>query len=375
MRFSYWEERTFLRDIDLLVVGGGIVGLSTAIYARRSNPSARVVLIEMDAFSAGASSRNAGFACFGSPSEILDDLTVSDEETVFSTVERRFLGLANLRELVGDHNLNYEPVGGYEVFSHAEADLLNACTEKLDWLNQRLAGLTGGITYRKADVESMGIRGIAGAFFNPFEGLIDTGRLLLNLLQIARNEGVMVLNGLKIDAISSLSDGAAAIIGGDEIRVKRAVLCTNGLATRLIPELDVNPARNQVIVTSPIEGLDLKGGFHMNRGYVYFRNVGDQVLIGGFRNTAPEREATAELGLTDDIQALLEETLREIVIPGKNFTVERRWSGIMGLGKTKKPIIDEVRPNIFAAVRMGGMGVAIGSLVGREVARLAMEGK
>jgi glycine/D-amino acid oxidase-like deaminating enzyme len=185
----------------------------------------------------------------------------------------------------------------------------------------------------------------------------------------------MVLNGLKIDAISSLSDGAAAIIGGDEIRVKRAVLCTNGLATRLIPELDVNPARNQVIVTSPIEGLALKGGFHMNRGYVYFRNVGDQVLIGGFRNTAPEREATAELGLTDDIQALLEETLREIVIPGKNFTVERRWSGIMGLGKTKKPIIDEVRPNIFAAVRMGGMGVAIGSLVGREVARLAMEGK
>ena len=46
------------------------------------------------------------------------------------------------------------------------------------------------------------------------------------------------------------------------------------------------------------------------------------------------------------------------------------WSGILGIGDQKKPIIERVSPNVVVAVRMGGMGVAIGSLVGEEAAAL-----
>lgn len=127
MGFSYWEQRSFLRNIDLLVVGGGIVGLSTAIYAKRSSPKMRVVVVERDVFSAGASTKNAGFACFGSPGEILDDLTHIPEDEVFLTVEKRIQGLTNLRNLLGDKALHFESSGGYEVFKKKRIKIFLTC--------------------------------------------------------------------------------------------------------------------------------------------------------------------------------------------------------------------------------------------------------
>jgi hypothetical protein len=42
----------------------------------------------------------------------------------------------------------------------------------------------------------------------------------------------------------------------------------------------------------------------------------------------------------------------------------------MGVGQKKTTIVKEIEPHIYCAVRMGGMGVAIGSLIGKEIAEL-----
>ena len=44
----------------------------------------------------------------------------------------------------------------------------------------------------------------------------------------------------------------------------------------------------------------------------------------------------------------------------------------MAFGKELNPIIKQVKPNLFCAVRCNGMGIAMGSLVGEEVADLAL---
>jgi len=62
-----------------------------------------------------------------------------------------------------------------------------------------------------------------------------------------------------------------------------------------------------------------------------------------------------------------------MIIPYTKYSVDMRWSGIMGVGPQKKSIIRATSDNIFCAVRMGGMGVAIGSLVGEEVAEMALD--
>jgi glycine/D-amino acid oxidase-like deaminating enzyme len=66
----------------------------------------------------------------------------------------------------------------------------------------------------------------------------------------------------------------------------------------------------------------------------------------------------------------LDHLLSTVIIPGIPYEVEMRWAGTMGVGATKRPIVKQVSDRIFCAVRMGGMGVALGSLTGQEVAQI-----
>jgi glycine/D-amino acid oxidase-like deaminating enzyme len=108
----------------------------------------------------------------------------------------------------------------------------------------------------------------------------------------------------------------------------------------------------------------------MDQGYFYFRNVGNRVLFGGGRNLDKVAETTYSHQTSEIIQQKLETYLKETILPGIDFTIDQRWAGTLGLGKTRLPIIEKIDNNVFCAVRMGGMGVAIGSLVGKNVAEL-----
>ena len=102
----------------------------------------------------------------------------------------------------------------------------------------------------------------------------------------------------------------------------------------------------------------------LSKRYYYFRNIDGRVLLGGGRNLDFKNEETTSFGVTEKIQQQLGKLLSENILPGHNFTIGQRWSGIMGIGSEKKPIIKYVSKNVVCAVRMGGMGVAIGGLVG-----------
>jgi gamma-glutamylputrescine oxidase len=138
-----------------------------------------------------------------------------------------------------------------------------------------------------------------------------------------------------------------------------------------MPELPVHPARAQVLITKPVEGLKLRGSFHYDAGYYYFRNVGNRVLLGGGRHLDFEGEETMEMKNTPFIMDRLHRLLQEMILPGIAYEEEMRWSGIMGVGPEKKYVLEQVSPNVFVGVRMGGMGVALGSLVGLELSELA----
>ena len=113
---SFWEIKQYLQNNDLVVVGSGIVGLTSAIFYKKKNPKAKVLVLEKGLLPSGASTKNAGFACFGSLSEILSDMKTSTEYEVFELIQERLNGLSELRSLVGDLHLDYKPCGGFEVF-------------------------------------------------------------------------------------------------------------------------------------------------------------------------------------------------------------------------------------------------------------------
>jgi glycine/D-amino acid oxidase-like deaminating enzyme len=204
---------------------------------------------------------------------------------------------------------------------------------------------------------------------NKLEGYLHSGKLCQALLQEVQSMGVTVLNAIEISGFEKNNDGITLHTNQlIHLNTSRLLICTNAFARQLVPELDIVPARGQVLVTSPIEGLALKGTFHYDGGYYYFRNLGNRVLLGGARNKAFDEEATTEMTTTEKIQHELERFLAEHILPGYSYQITDRWSGIMGMGHEKMPIIKEVSPQVFCAVRMSGMGVALAPVIGETIA-------
>lgn len=373
MHVSFWEQDSFYGTIDYAIIGSGIVGLSTAIELKNKYPEAKVMVLEKGFLPSGASTKNAGFACFGSATEILADLAKMSEQEVFETVEKRWKGLFNLKKLVGEENLGFEQLGSCELFSHTDEIIYQKTIQKLPFLNAFLRPIFKEDVFVCSDelITEFGFQNITHLIANKFEGQIDTGKTMKNLLKLARKKGIEILNGLEVKAISQASNKVTIKLKNFNLTAKKVVVATNGFAKQLLPNLDVEPARAQVLISEPIKGLKLKGTFHYQQGYYYFRNVGSRVLFGGGRNLALEEENTSQINLTPTIQNKLDDLLKNVILPYKNkVEIEMRWAGIMGVGIKKTSIVKQLDTDIYCAVRMGGMGIAIGSLIGKEVVEL-----
>lgn len=367
---SYWEVNHYFRCTDICIVGSGIVGLTSAIFCKHKNPKLNILVLEKGFLPSGASTKNAGFACFGSVSEILADLTKMSETEVSSLVKLRVEGLNLLRGLLGDSTIDYQTCGGYEIFSPEQENLFELCRDKMEYANSLVSeatGLKNTYSIKNSSRETFGFRGVDHFIFNQHEGAIDTGKMMAALIKLAREMEITILNGLEVTDLEQ-GDNCVALTLNQEIQIetKHVHVANNGFAGKLLSKFDVKPARAQVLITSEIANLKVKGTFHMDEGYYYFRNVGNRILLGGGRNLEVEKETTTELDLTDTIQDRLDHVLRNIILPNEAFEIEHRWAGVMGIGAKKTAIVETISPNVTCAIRLGGMGVAIGSKIGKQ---------
>lgn len=369
MKLSYWELDSWLNNIDICIVGSGIVGLSAAYYSRKKYPNANIIILERGFLPSGASTKNAGFACFGSISELLADRKTMSEDEIFTLVEKRWKGLLNLRKLLGDQTIRYENTGGYEIFKKEEKKLFEKCTEEIPYYNKMLKNIVGNNVYEITD-NSAQFNTHNKLIKNNYEAQIDTGKMMKALLQLCRANNIEIFNGVQVTRLFSTGEKVDIEINHSiVIKSQAVILATNGFAKKMFPHIAVNPARAQVLITEPINKLHFSGTFHYDEGYYYFRNVGNRILLGGGRNIDFAGETTDEIIITQNIQQALDNMLHEVIMAGRKINVEMRWAGIMGVGSKKEPMIQEVEKNIWVAVRMGGMGVAIGTLIGKEVAQ------
>lgn len=375
MNLSFWESSTFFAEIDVAIIGSGLVGLNAALTLKELRPNLKIVILEKGIFPSGASTRNAGFACFGSPSELLDDLTSQSENEVFDLVEQRWRGLQKLLSRIGEKGLEFEQFGGHELFLEQDAELYKNCKEQLPYLNKQLQKIIPiPNNYKVVKRDKFGFNGLNKQIKIQAEGQIHTGKMMQRLIELATEKGIKIYNGITIKTFEDIDTHVEIHTeNGWKIKSQKIILATNGFTKKILPELEVQPARNQVLITKPIENIPFKGTFHLDKGYFYFRNVGNRVLFGGGRNLDKEKETTAEFGTTDLIKSSLINYLKTNILPNHNFEVEQWWSGILGVGDQKTPIIRHLSNNVITAVRLGGMGVAIGSLTGEESAKLCLK--
>jgi glycine/D-amino acid oxidase-like deaminating enzyme len=372
---SIWEKESFFGNQDVIIVGSGFTGLWSALQLKLSDPQKKITVLERGIIPTGASTRNAGFSCFGSPSELIADTAEMGEAAMWELVEKRFKGLQLIRDFFRDDAIDYEPSGGYECF--ADNEVWTECRENLGWLNKGLERITGvREVFRIADEKlvEFGFAGFAHLVENPLEAGLHPGKLVQGLLTKVRALGVQVLTAFEVVSYEE-KDIEVHVFTNQNIPLvtKQLLLCTNAFTGNLFPSIDIVPNRGQVLLTSSIKDLSFKGTFHFDQGFYYFRNLGGRILLGGARNVAFDDEHTMMMNTSDIIQNRLEQFIREHLLPGIPFEITDRWSGIMAMGSHKSPIVQALTDRVFCCVRMSGMGVALAPLLAKEITTLMNE--
>lgn len=373
---SIWEKETFFAPQDVIIIGSGFVGLWSAFYLKRKHPKLKVAILDRGIIPTGASTRNAGFACFGSLSELVYDAKTMGTDKMLQLVEMRFKGLERIRKHFNEDVIDFELCGGYELFDPGSSPTTEEIENSIHYINSLLKTITGTKkTFRRVDqkIPLFGFGHTQHLVKNDGEGYLHSGKLLQALLQTVQSMGVQVFPAVEVKNFQVFDETIELETNRQlSFAPKKLLVCTNAFAKELLEEVDVVPARGQIVLTSPIKDLPWKGTFHSDEGFYYFRNLGNRVLLGGARNKAFAEEQTTALETSETIQKELERYLSKVVLPNHagKYTIEQRWSGIMAMGGEKMPIVKQVAPNVYCAVRMSGMGVALAPVVGREVSRM-----
>ena len=372
---SFWEKKSFI-NYDLIVIGGGLTGMFCALSYIKKKPKSKVLVLERGIFPNGASTKNAGFATFGSLSEIISDNKELSDDSVFNLVENRVLGLELLKKTIPEASLNITNYGGYELVLNNNDDP----AEYIEKYNKLLFPIFNDniFSIAKEKIKAFGFSEseLINLIFNPYESQIDPGETIYALQRILLSKGVNIINGANVLEFKSIGNFFEITTKNiDEIinfKSTFMAVCSNAFAKKWFPNIDVKPGRGIIITTKPVSNLKFKGSFHYNEGFNYFRNYENRVIIGGGRNLDFKSENTDKFGINNLIKESLVKDLQNIILKNDEFEVDMEWSGIMAFGSSKKPIIKKVSDRSVIAVRLGGIGVSVSSIVGKEASELLM---
>lgn len=355
---SFWEKSTL--STDFLIVGAGFLGSWTAYELKRKYPTAKVTVLERDVMSYGASIRNAGFASFGSVTEIMSDINKFGASHAYSLVENRYKGIQKIKSLFAD--IDYESVGGREFLDIGN---MNTAQHSLPEINREMQKITGKAeTYQKLGNAHI---------FNAEEGLINSYKLLSHLHKKCQQLGVDFAFGLTVKKIDSFNTGvyvdAKNAVRELQYFAKKVIVCTNAYTQNMVPSAKVTAQRNHIFVTNEMQ-LDFTSGCHMFEGYVYFRplkiNGKTHLLIGGGRHLSLNTEETQENSFNSEIIEFLKYITAKY-ISEKPFKIINQWVGFMGFTEHKSNVLENYAPNTYYAASCNGLGVAMCPIFAQQI--------
>ncbi|MFM7497682.1 MAG: NAD(P)/FAD-dependent oxidoreductase [Bacteroidota bacterium] len=407
-QISFWERDRYAGPWDYTVIGAGVTGLNAALEFKIQQRRARVLVLEARSTGAVASSRNAGFLCLGSPSEMCAMLDAQGEAAWLHWTAAKWAGIQRLLKLLGSKSLHYQRVKAYELMtpsgyfrpSNFDTDQVVGRLSALNRLMKEAVGLAPPFWSQRKKSRTSPLPWSTPYFGDPvpldpsqgwgapglkamamaFEGQVHPMHVLDSLKRYAQNLGVVVLQGSKVQGLGPTGLDLQEIVLENQplvVRSKNIILCTNALTKSLITNPSVIPQRGQILVSAPLPGglpPRLMGNFHGDSGFLYFRNLGqNRLLLGGARNLdflGEQNEQWSENPiLTEHLTRYANDVLG---LSPEVLSWEQAWSGTMGFTASGVPHMQALGPGRWMVAGMNGMGMALGPEMGRRMARWAM---
>jgi gamma-glutamylputrescine oxidase len=340
-------------ETDVCVVGLGGSGL--ACVGELLEMGVRAVGIDAGPVAGGAAGRNGGFLLAGTYAFYHDAVERYGRERA-----RRLyrLTLEEMDRIAAETPDAVRRVGSLRVAASPE--------EEEDCRAQLAAMRADGLPAEPYEgLEGRGLRIPTDGAFQP----------LLRARTLARR--AMERGARLFERSPALSvSGTGVATPGGVVRCGAVVVAVDGRLERLLPELAgrVRTARLQMLATAPTDEVRVPCPVYARWGYEYWQQLPDgRVALGGFRDRGGEAEWTESAEPSERVQALLERWLRE-GIGVRSAPVTHRWAAPVGFTPDGLPVLEEVRPGVWAVGGYSGTGNVIGAICGRAAAQLAVRG-
>ncbi|GAC1692233.1 MAG: FAD-binding oxidoreductase [Candidatus Dormibacteraceae bacterium] len=333
---------------DVLVIGGGIAGVSLVHHLARRRIS--TALVERAHLAAGASGRNAGFLLSG-----VADCYV---EAV------RIFGHEKAREVWGitseNHDRMIEAVDG----SHVGHRRLGSATLASD--DDERARLEESSQLMRDD--GIEAQWDGARLFISGDGEVDPVALVAAFA--SRAKAGVIREGVEVTAIESSGSEVAVRAGQQECRAGVVILATNAYTPQLLPQVKIQPKRAQMLAAAPVLRSVCDVPTYSHSGFRYWRQLrGGEVLIGGWRDTALDEEVGYEEKPTEQIQEHLDKQLDTMT---RGAEVTHRWAGIMGFTETGLPLVEPVdgMRNVYVCAGFNGHGMAFAFMSAKRLVEM-----
>lgn len=366
---------------DVAVVGGGFVGLWTALTLKERDPALNVVVLEQDICGGGASGRNGGFAMSWWP-KIGTLLSFCTQEQALFLAHAAEHAITELGEFCDQHTIDahYARKGWiWTATSAAHIDSWNgtlALCERLGvqpferWTPAQVAKATGSPVH------------LAGVYERS-NAIVQPAALVRGMRQVALNAGVRIFERT---VVSALEPGATVNLKSSDGQVEAAavVLASNAWAAA-IPELArlIVPVNSSIVVTEPLpEKLEAIG-------WTGQQSITDsQLMVDYYRTTHDGRIAfgkgTGALAYGSRIDETFSRHPESIALTELDFRrtyptlassqITSAWSGPIDRTYDSLPVFGTLAgsDNIHYGIGWSGNGVGPSRLGGRILASLAL---
>lgn len=365
MSTSFWLDRSTTitnRNFDVIIVGAGISGLSTAFWLNKEDPTLKIAVIERNRLGFGASGRNAGFITCGSVEHFnrmvaKHGLEEATDIWKFSEENLRLLE----ENIIQDkpQELQFEKNGCFSLATHASEFVeLKKVAEIMD--NIKIPTKI----FEQSEIEnSLGVSGFMGGIQYIDDATVHPMRLLERMASKVGN--LTLLESTEVYGYEKSPSGSRFIkTDSGSFECAMLIYALNGYSAQAHPYFSdkIFPTRAQILMMEKVPRF-MNGPCYANFYLDYFRQLpSGELLIGGFR----QLEKATEVGYSDHLTEVIQTALHEFVcthLPQfKEKRISHRWAGIMGFSRDGQPMVgalpDDNQVFFLGGYTGHGMGLA-----------------